>query len=106
LERLGSGGLQNPVKFHDAQPCKSRWGHEILYHDVDVHSFMFPLPLFFVAMLVLPLALFFRSLLPLKRQGLLEYGGLVGQHGRLVRMRWIAREPVVESPLLQAAELG
>ena len=30
----------------------------------------------------------------------------MGQHGRLVRRRWIAREPVVESPLLQAAELG
>jgi len=45
-------------------------------------------------------------LLHLKRQGLLEYGALVGQHGRLVRRRWIAQEPVAEAPLLQAAELG
>jgi hypothetical protein len=33
-------------------------------------------------------------------------GAWWGQHGRLVRRRWIAREPDVESPLLQAAELG
>jgi hypothetical protein len=45
-------------------------------------------------------------LLRFKRQALLEYGALVGQHGRLVRKRWIAQEPVAESPLLQAAELG
>jgi hypothetical protein len=70
---------------------------------------MIPIALFVVATLVLylgPLASFFRSLRALKREGLLEYGALVGQHGRLVRRRWIAQEPVVESPLLQAAELG
>jgi len=31
---------------------------------------------------------------------------MVGQHGRLVRKRWITQEPVEEAPLLQAAELG
>jgi hypothetical protein len=99
----------SPVVFAMSAVIASRWGHEVLYHDEDVHSLMIPLALFVLAMLVLylgPLALFFRSLLPLKREGLLEYGALVGQHGRLVRKRWIAREPVVESPLLQAAELG
>ncbi|MGA6826410.1 hypothetical protein ACO9S2_02230 [Nitrospira sp. NS4] len=99
----------SPVVFAMSAVIASRWGHEVLYHEVDVHSLMIPLALFVVAMLVLylgPLALFFRSLLPLKRQGLLEYGALVGRHGRLVRKRWIAQEPVVESPLLQAGELG
>jgi len=99
----------SPVVFAMSAVIASRWGHEVLYHDEDVHSLMIPLALFVVAMLVLylgPLALFFRSLLPLKRHGLLEYGTLVGQHGRLVRKRWIAQEPVVESPLLQAGELG
>ena len=99
----------SPVVFAMSAVIASRWGHDVLYHDVDVHSLMIPVALFVVAMLVLylgPLALFLRSLLRFKRQALLEYGALVGQHGRLVRKRWIAQEPVAESPLLQAAELG
>ena len=99
----------SPVIFAMSAVIASRWGHDVLYHDVDVHSLMIPIALFVVAMLVLylgPLASFLRSLLHLKRQGMLEYGALVGRHGRLVRRRWIAQEPVVESPLLQAAELG
>jgi len=99
----------SPVIFAMSAVIASRWGHDVLYHDLDVHSLMIPIALFVVATLVLylgPLASFFRSLRALKREGLLEYGALVGQHGRLVRRRWIAQEPVVESPLLQAAELG
>ncbi len=99
----------SPVVFAMSAVIASRWGHDVLYHDVDVHSLMIPVALFVVAMLVLylgPLALFLRSLQRFKRQALLEYGALVGRHGRLVRRRWIAQEPVVESPLLQAAELG
>ena len=99
----------SPVVFAMSAVIASRWGHDVLYHDADVHSFMIPLALFVAAMLVLylgPLALFFGRLLRLKRESLLEYGALVGRHGRLVRRRWIAEEPVVESPLLQADELG
>lgn len=99
----------SPVVFAMSAVIASRWGHDVLYHAADVHSFMVPLALFVVAMLVLylgPLALFFGRLLRLKRESLLEYGALVGRHGRLVRRRWITQEPVVESPLLQADELG
>ena len=97
------------MKFHDAHPCKSRWGHEVFYHDVDVHSFKIPLLLFVVAILVLHLgllALFFRRLLPLKPTRVFGVWRPGRPHGRLARRRWIAREPGVESPLLQAAELG
>jgi len=99
----------SPVVFAMSAVIASRWGHDVLYHDVDVYSLMIPLALFVVAMLVLylgPLALFLRSVLRFKRQALLEYGALVGRHGRLVKKRWIAQEPVAESPLLQAGELG
>jgi hypothetical protein len=99
----------SPVIFAMSAVIASRWGHEVLYHDVDVYSLTIPIALFVVAVLVLylgPLASFLRSLLRLKRLSLLEYGALVGRHGRLVRRRWIAQEPVEESPLLQAAELG
>lgn len=70
---------------------------------------MLPLALFVVLMLVLflgPLAMFTRRLNDFRRRSLREYGVLVGQHGRLVRRRWISKEPVTETPLLQAAELG
>jgi hypothetical protein len=99
----------SPVVFAMSAVIASRWGHDVLYHDVDVHSLMIPLALFVVAMVVLylgPLAMFIPRLVHLKREGLLEYGALVGRHGRLVRRRWIAQEPVEQGPLLQAAELG
>jgi hypothetical protein len=37
---------------------------------------------------------------------LLEYGALIGNHGRLVRRRWILGETEVDDPLLHADELG
>jgi hypothetical protein len=98
-----------PVVFAMSAVIASRWGHDVLYHNVDVYSLTIPLALFVAAMLMLylgPLALAFRGLLKFKRQSLLEYGALVGRHGRLVKGRWIAQEPVVETPLLQAPELG
>jgi len=74
-----------------------------------VNSFKSPLAVFVVTMLVLylaPLASFTGRLRRLKQRSLLDYGALVGEHGRLVRRRWIAGEEITEVPLLQAAELG
>jgi hypothetical protein len=36
----------------------------------------------------------------------MEYGALVGAHGRLVRQRWIQREPIADDSLLGAQEIG
>ena len=69
------------MKLHDARLCKSRWGHEVLYHEEDVHSFKIPLLLFVVAILVLPWGFspcFSADCSLSSRQGLLEYGALVG----------------------------
>ncbi len=99
----------SPVVLGMSVVMASRWGHDALYHQVDVYSLAVPFAVYVAAVLVVflgPLALFFRRMLTLKRQALLEYGALVGQHGRLVRKRWIAREPVESSPLLAAPELG
>jgi hypothetical protein len=41
-----------------------------------------------------------------KRRALLEYGALVGEHGRLVRRRWILGEKPADDALLQAPEIG
>ncbi|HEX8751196.1 MAG TPA: hypothetical protein VF732_08795 [Nitrospira sp.] len=99
----------SPVIFALSAILASRWGHEVLYHGVDVHSFAIPLAVYLATLLILvlgPLVVFTRKLQQLKRHSLREYGALVGQHGRLVRRRWISKEPLPESPLLQAAELG
>lgn len=99
----------SPVIFASSAVLASRWGHEVFYHDVDVYSFAIPLGVYVATMVILflgPLVVFTPMLHRFKRRSLLEYGALVGQHGRLVRRRWISQEPIPEAPLLQAAELG
>ena len=41
-----------------------------------------------------------------RKQALLDYGKLVGEHGRLVRRRWILGDSVGEQSLLEAPEIG
>ena len=87
----------------------SHWAHQILYHGAHVAAFTLPLALLVATMLVIflgPFLLFAPSLGRLKRRSLLEYGALVGEHGRLVRERWILGQPVEDRGLLEAPELG
>jgi hypothetical protein len=87
----------------------SRLAHDVVYHGVHVQSLKLLVGVFVIVLVVLclaPLTVFIPKLAAAKRQALLEYGGLVGQHGRLVRGRWILGEPVDEHPLLQAPEIG
>lgn len=98
-----------PVIFAASAVLASRWGHDVLYHGVDVYSLAIPFAVYVAAMLILflgPLVMFTPRLHHFKQRGLRDYGALVGKHGRLVRRRWIANEPIPEAPLLQAAELG
>jgi hypothetical protein len=87
----------------------SQWAHQILYHGAHVTDFKLPLAVFVAVMLVMflgPFLLFAPPLAQLKRRSLLEYGALVGEHGRLVQQRWIFGEPVEDKGLLDAPELG
>jgi hypothetical protein len=59
-----------------------------------------------IAMCVVPLLPLVAPLAKARRRGLLEYGALVGEHGRLVRQRWILGEAPGNDALLQAPELG
>jgi hypothetical protein len=59
-----------------------------------------------VALCVAPLLVFVPRLVAAKRTALLEYGALIGAHGRLVHRRWIQREAIEESALLDAPEIG
>jgi len=114
----GAGGLGfleslpfafSPVVFAISAVLASRWAHEVLYHDAHVASLRMPMIAFGVVALVLflaPLVAWRRPLVAAKRRAELEYGALVGEHGRLVRRRWILREPLEDDALLGAQEIG
>ena len=53
-----------------------------------------------------PLIVFIPKLVTAKRQALLDYGALVGEHGRLVHRRWILGESLEDPSLLEAQEIG
>ena len=106
------GGLPKmyaPAVLAMSAVLASRWGHDVVYHGVHVQQ-LFPQmgALVVVAVLLFsaPLLLFIPLLVATKRRALLDYGALVGRHGRLVRERWIMKEDVGEQPLLSAPELG
>jgi hypothetical protein len=87
----------------------SRLAHEVIYHGVLVQSLQSVVGVFLIILVLLclvPLMVFVPTLAGAKRRALLEYGALVGEHGRLVRRRWILRESAEDSPLLEAPEIG
>ncbi|MGJ0491837.1 hypothetical protein [Methylobacter sp.] len=87
----------------------SRLAHNVLYHGVDVQSLKLMLTVFLIVLVgicLAPLLTFVGPLVVAKRRALLEYGILVGDHGRLVRRRWILGDTKVDDPILQAEELG
>ena len=107
LERLPT--MFSPVVFAVSAVLASRFAHDVLHHGVQVQSLRLPMLGFGVLVLVLflaPLAVWARPLGAAKRRALFEYGTLVGRHGRLVRRRWILREPVEDDALLAAPEIG
>jgi hypothetical protein len=107
LETLPAGF--SPVVLGLAAVLASRWGHDVVYHGVHVGSLRMQMIAFVVAVAVLflaPLLVWLPTLAAAKRRAMLEYGALVGEHGRLVRRRWIARETLADDALLAAPELG
>jgi hypothetical protein len=87
----------------------SRLAHEVVYHGVHVQSLKGLMAAFLIVVIglcVAPLLVFIGPLAAAKRQALLEYGALVGQHGRLVRRRWILGETLDDDSLLEAQEIG
>jgi hypothetical protein len=99
----------SPVVLGISAVLASRWAHDVLYHEVHVADLRMPMIAFGVVALLLflaPLVAWRRPLVAAKRRALLEYGALVGEHGRLVRRRWILREPLEDDALLGAQEIG
>jgi hypothetical protein len=87
----------------------SRWMHDIVFHGQSIAAFKLPLLVFVVLwsiLLLLPLLVLAPRIAALKRKALLDFGTLVGNHGRLVHRRWILGRPVAGDALLDAPELG
>jgi len=114
----GAGGLGFLERFSKAfslfafavsAVLSSHLAHQVLYHGADVQSFRTTLAVFLIVLVgicLAPLLTFLGPLVIAKRRALLEYGALVGGHGRLVRRRWILKETEVDDPILHAEELG
>jgi hypothetical protein len=86
----------------------SGWAHDVVYHGDKVESLVQPLVVFAVAwsiVVLAPLLMFVPKLMATKRQAKIEYGRLVGEHGRNVRQRWIVGEPV-DDDLLEPGGVG
>jgi hypothetical protein len=87
----------------------SRWAHDAVYHGLALQSLRVEMIAFVLACVVLfllPLLAFAGPLKRAKRRALLEYGALVGRHGRLVRERWIEGRQLHDDAVLNAPELG
>ncbi len=88
----------------------SRWGHDVAFHGVELRALQMPAGMLVVILAALVLAPLLALSGPLRRarmQAQLDYGALVGEHGRRVRRKWILREPVEDGEaLLSAPELG
>lgn len=114
----GAGGLGfierfpkafSPVLLGIASVTAAKWAHDVVYHGTDVQALktnMIGLAAVLLLIFGSPYLVWIGTLIKAKKQALLEYGALVGEHGRLVRRRWIEKCPVPENELLSAPELG
>lgn len=107
LERLPTAF--SLFSFAVSAVLSSRLAHSVVYHGVGVQSLKGVFAVFLIVILAIciaPLLSFIGPLAAAKRQALLEYGALIGEHGRLVRRRWILGETDLDDRVLQAPELG
>jgi hypothetical protein len=87
----------------------SRLAHEVIYHGVHVLSLKLPVAVYLIVLVLLclvPLLVFVPRLAAAKKQAMLDYGALVGEHGRLVQRRWVFGERLDDESLLDAPEIG
>jgi hypothetical protein len=107
LEGLPAGFA--PVVFAIGCVLASRWAHDAVYHGLELTSLrveMIGFVVLCIVMLSLPLLAFRAPSKRMKKQALLDYGDLIGRHGRLVHRRWIEGREVGQPPILEAPELG
>jgi hypothetical protein len=81
-----------PIVFSLSALMASNWSHRIVYHGAKLVELRAEMIAFVIIMLLIFLGPYFVFMGPLrkaKRAAELEYGALVGRHGRMVRQKWI-----------------
>jgi hypothetical protein len=98
-----------PVVLALSSVFAAGWAHQVVYHDVAIASLRIEiiasvaiLSLLFVS----PFISFFGLMMRTKKEGLLEYGELIGQHGRLIRERWVDKKSAGNESILDNPEPG
>ena len=97
------------VTFATTAVIASRWAHDIEFHAATLQSFKLPGAMFVILwtlLALLPLLVLAPALVAARARAIPVYGALVGEQGRLVHRRWILRETVPDTPLLDAPEIG
>ena len=98
-----------PVVLAVSSVFAAGWAHQMVYHEATfagLRTEMIGLVVGAPLVFLMPFVAFFGLLARTKKQGLLDYGELIGRHGRLVRERWIECKPIADAPILEAPELG
>ncbi|SAK84654.1 hypothetical protein AWB77_04425 [Caballeronia fortuita] len=99
----------SPVAFAVSAVVAAAFAHDVVYHGVDpmtMKGLLFGAAALVSIVLLLPFAPLMLTLTRLKRRATLEYGSLVGRHGRLVHRRWITGEDIGSPEILDAPDLG
>lgn len=87
----------------------SRWGHDAVYHGLEVSSLRIPavfLVVLSVVLAVAPLIVFAPKLAAFKRNSRAAVGALLAQYGRMFDRRWMRGEQVDDAGMLGAPEIG
>lgn len=98
-----------PVVLALSAVAAAKWGHDVVYHQqsvTELKPLIIAMTVSILAVFLAPYLAFSGRLKAAKKQGLLDYARLVGDQGRLVHRRWILNEPVANSELLNAPEIG
>lgn len=97
------------VTFATTAVIASHWAHEIEFHAVTLQAFKVPGAMFVILwtlLALLPLLALAPALVATRARAIPAYAALVGEQGRLVHRRWILRQAVPDTPLLEAPEIG
>ncbi|BFG76153.1 hypothetical protein PTKU46_41860 [Paraburkholderia terrae] len=99
----------SPVAFAVSAVAATSFAHEVVYHGVsamDIKGVLIATALLVSVVFLAPFAPLVLTLQKVKRQAILDYGSVVGRHGRLVHRRWILGEEIGSPGILDAPELG
>lgn len=98
-----------PFFFAVSLVIAGHWGHQAMYHDLQVQSLQVSAAALVVLSILIgvaPVTAFIPRLAIFKRQSLAATSTMLGDYGRLFERRWLKHEQVDDGGLLEAPEIG